>query len=94
MFPEHRAAIASGLSDARARASIRGMNFHTVAAGAGILAVECKDCGRRTCLTKEDGLPIFRGNMDLVRDVKASSNAGSAARRRYAPTRRSRKTMR
>ena len=46
------------------------MNFHTVAAGAGILAVECKGCGRRTCLTKEDGLPIFRGNMDYVSDYR------------------------
>ena len=64
------------------------MNFHTVAMCAGILAVECRGCGRRTCLTKEDGLRIFQGNMDMVRDIKGKlkcRKCGSKEIRAYAP---------
>ena len=65
------------------------MNFHTVAMCAGILAVECRGCGRRTCLTKQDGLPIFQGNMDLVRGIKGKlkcRKCGSKEIRAYAPS--------
>jgi hypothetical protein len=43
-----------------------GASFHTVAMNAGVLLVECRECSRRAALTKQDGLPIYQGNMDSV----------------------------
>ena len=40
-------------------------SLHTVANAAGILAVHCQGCGRRSALAK-DRLPIYLGNMTPV----------------------------
>ena len=72
------------------------VNFHGVAMGAGVLAVECKACGRRASLTREDGLPIFRGCMELVRTVQGRlkcRSCGSKDVRAYAPDNREQALM-
>jgi hypothetical protein len=61
-------------------------SWHTVYMGAEILCVECRACNKRASLTKQDGLPIYQGNMDAVRKKTfRCSRCKSIDVRIYAP---------
>jgi hypothetical protein len=61
-------------------------NFHSIAMSAGVLLVECKQCGRRAALTKREGLPIWQGNMTPVKDARVKCRCGCTEVRRYIPS--------
>jgi hypothetical protein len=60
-------------------------NFHSVYMAMETLLVECKSCSRRVALTKEDGLPIWQGNMAPVRTARLKCRCGCTDVRRYIP---------
>ncbi len=65
-----------------------GSSFHTVAMHSGILCVECKGCGKRSSLTREECRHIYQGNMDQVRNMKfrcQKPKCGSTEVRLYIP---------
>lgn len=70
-----------------------GANFHTVYMHAEILCIECKDCNRRAALTKEDGLPIFQGNMQELNRTAFRCRCGSRSVRLYIPRTKDQATM-
>jgi hypothetical protein len=62
------------------------VNFDRIAMGTGILCVECKACGKRAALTRENCAHIHPGNKTQVRSVafKCSRiDCGSTDVRRY-----------
>jgi hypothetical protein len=62
-----------------------GANFHSVYMAAEILLVECKACGRRSKLTKQDA-PIRQGNMTELRAVPFKcERCGAKLVRLYIP---------
>jgi len=63
-----------------------GCNWHTVA-GYGVLLVECKDCGRRGALRKEDvGTRMHQGNMrEINREKFKCRKCGGTEVRAYLP---------
>jgi hypothetical protein len=71
---------------------MHGANFHTVYMAAEILLVECKPCGRRTMLTKQDA-PIRQGNMTELRGIKFRCRCGSTQVRLYVPHSKEEATM-
>ena len=64
-----------------------GCNWHTVA-GYGVLLVECKDCGRRGALRKEDvGTRMHQGNMrEINREKFKCRKCGGTEVRAYLLT--------
>ena len=65
------------------RASV---DFDRIAIGTGILCVECKACGKRAALTKENCTHIHPGNKTEVRSVTfrcSRIDCGSTDVRRY-----------
>jgi orotate phosphoribosyltransferase len=56
-----------------------GANWHTVAMSIEVLLIECKACNRRAALGKDDGLPIYQGNV-LVDDLSTDGTSKSRFR--------------
>ena len=62
------------------------VDFDRIAIGTGILCVECKACGKRAALTKENCTHIHPGNKTEVRSVTfrcSRIGCGSTDVRRY-----------
>ena len=62
------------------------VDFDRIAIGPGILCVECKACGKRAALTKENCMHIHPGNKTEVRSVTfrcSRIDCGSTDVRRY-----------
>ena len=51
-----------------------------------VLLIECKACNRRAALGKDDGLPIYQGNVRKVSEVKFKCcKCGHTEVRSYIP---------
>lgn len=72
-----------------------GANFHEVHSSIGVLLVECKGCGKRAAIGKEDSRrKIFQGNMEEVRDAKfRCRKCGGRDVRAYIPLTRDKVDM-
>jgi hypothetical protein len=57
-----------------------GANWHSVAMSIDVLLIECKACNRRSALGKDDGLPIYRGNMSAVSETNIQIPQGRSKR--------------
>ena len=63
-----------------------GANFHTVYMNLEVLLIECRACERHASLTREDGAPIWQGNMKPVSSAKFKCRkCGSTDVRAYIP---------
>jgi len=60
-------------------------NFHSVYMNIGVLLVECKACNRRVALGREDGLPIWQGNMEPIKSKRLKCRCGCIEVRSYIP---------
>jgi hypothetical protein len=65
-----------------------GYNWHSVYMGLDVLLVECKGCGRRGAIGKEDSKrQMHQGNMDELRDAEFKCmRCGVTAVRAYIPS--------
>jgi hypothetical protein len=89
LTPEQQKCVAERMPDylvhpAYDRATV---SFERIAWGTGILCIECKACGKRNVLTKEDCPQIRDGNKAEVRHATfkcSRHNCGSSEVRIYA----------
>jgi hypothetical protein len=64
-----------------------GVTFHQIAAHGGVLCVECRACGRRSALTKQECPAIRHGNARYVLHVTfRCERCGSDQPRLYQAT--------
>ena len=77
----------TGLATRRSLSGMPGSNWHTVSAY-GVLLVECRACGRRGAIRKEDSrLQMHQGNMkELNRQKFKCRKCGGTEIRAYFPS--------